>query len=52
MKGDGYLHVADFVKVVHYNKDDYPKGIKTYEVKKGDDEEVESEPKKKSPAEE
>ena len=34
-KDDGYIHVANFVEVVHYPKDQY-KGVKKYEVKQGD----------------
>ena len=38
-QSSGYLEVADFVKVVWYPKEVYPKGIKTYKVSSGDKEE-------------
>ena len=31
-KPSEYLEVADFVHVVCYDKDRYPKGVKTYKV--------------------
>jgi hypothetical protein len=45
-KQDGYLEVADFITVVRYSKEDYPKGIKYYHVKQNGDEAGEEEPVK------
>lgn len=41
MPDDGYLHVASFIEVVHYDKEAYPKGIKYFDVKQGGAKEAE-----------
>jgi len=40
---DKYLHVAQFVEVVHYSKDVYPKGVKKYKVKQDKDKDPQEE---------
>ena len=37
----GYLEVADFIQVVWFDKELYPKGIKRYKVAQGDKVQVE-----------
>ena len=40
MEGDGFIHVADFVTVVHYDKDKFPNGVKKFSIKEKDTEVV------------
>ncbi len=35
-KDSGFLEVADFVEVVYYDKELYPKGVRKYKVTQSD----------------
>ena len=41
-KHDGYLHVAEFVTVVTYDKKEYPNGVKKFKVKQKEEKPAES----------
>ncbi len=42
-KDSGFLEVADFIDVVTFDKERYPKGVRKYKVAQGDKAPVEEE---------